>query len=201
MVLGILLSGRGSNFSAIAENVLARKLPCEIGCVVSNVASAPGLDAARRYGFNAYFMDSKGKDRTAFDNEVVARLRAHSVDCVCLAGYMRLLSTDFVNSFQNRILNIHPSLLPSFPGLHAQRQALEYGVRYSGCTVHFVDAGLDTGPIILQAVVPVLPGDDEQSLSARILTEEYRIYSEAIRWVAEEKVRVEGRRVRILDGS
>ena len=198
ITLGILLSGRGSNFGAIAENVLTGKLPCEIGCVISNVADAPGLERAREWGLKAYHLDGRGKERVAFDAEVAARLRSDNVDYVCLAGYMRLLSAQFVEAFPNRILNIHPSLLPAFPGLQAQRQALQYGVRYSGCTVHFVDEGLDTGPIILQAVVPVLAGDDEESLSARILAEEHRIYSEAIRLVCEERIRVEGRRVRIL---
>ncbi|MBI3940419.1 MAG: phosphoribosylglycinamide formyltransferase [Acidobacteria bacterium] len=201
MILGILLSGRGSNFASIAENVLTGKLPCEIGCVISNVAAAPGLERARQWGLNAYFLDSKGKERAAFDAEVTQKLRSHAVDYVCLAGYMRLLSPEFVSAFPNRILNIHPSLLPAFPGLHSQRQALEYGVRYSGCTVHFVDAGLDTGPIILQVVVPVLPDDDEESLSARILREEHRIYSEAIRLIAEGRVEVEGRCVRIRSGK
>lgn len=199
MNLGILLSGRGSNFSAIAENVLTGKLPCEIGCVISNVATAAGLERARQWGLNAYFLDPAGKNRATFDREVVENLRRHEVDCVCLAGYMRLLSADFIEAFPNRILNIHPSLLPAFPGLHAQRQAIEYGVRYSGCTVHFVDVGLDTGPIILQAVVPLVAGDDEPSLSARILEQEHRVYSEAIRLVAQDKVRVEGRRTKILE--
>ncbi|MBI2821114.1 MAG: phosphoribosylglycinamide formyltransferase [Acidobacteria bacterium] len=198
MILGILLSGRGSNFAAIAENVLTGRLPCEIGCVISNVASAPGLERARQWGLDAYFLDSKGKERAAFDAEVIEKLRLHHVDCVCLAGYMRLLSAEFVRAFPNRILNIHPALLPAFPGLHAQRQALEYGVRYTGCTVHLVDTGLDTGPIILQQVVPVLPDDTEETLSERILVEEHQLYSEAIRLLCEGRIQVEGRRVRIL---
>ncbi|HEY3127964.1 MAG TPA: phosphoribosylglycinamide formyltransferase [Acidobacteriota bacterium] len=198
LTLGILLSGRGSNFAAIAENVMTGKLPCEIGCVISNVATAPGLERAREWGFNSYFLDSRGKERAAFDAEVMETLRAHHVDYVCLAGYMRLLSPSFVEALPNRILNIHPSLLPAFPGLHAQRQALEYGVRYSGCTVHFVDAGLDSGPVILQTIVPVLQEDDEDALSGRILKEEHRLYSEAIRLLCEGRVQVEGRRVRIL---
>ncbi len=198
LTLGILLSGRGSNFAAIAENVMTGKLPCEIGCVIGNVATAPGLERAREWGLNSYFLDSRGKERAAFDTEVMEKLSAHNVDYVCLAGYMRLLSPSFVEAFPHRILNIHPSLLPAFPGLHAQRQALEHGVRYSGCTVHFVDAGLDTGPIILQTVVPVLQEDDEDSLSARILKEEHRLYSEAIRLLCEGRVQLEGRRVRIL---
>ncbi|MBI4454532.1 MAG: phosphoribosylglycinamide formyltransferase [Acidobacteria bacterium] len=198
MILGILLSGRGSNFAAIAENVLTGKLPCEIGCVISNVSSAPGLERARYWGLNSYFLDPTAKDRVAYDAEVIKKLRAHNVDYVCLAGYMRLLGAEFVNAFPNQILNIHPSLLPAFPGLHAQRQALQHGVRFSGCTVHFVDTGLDSGPIILQAVVSVLPDDTEESLSARILKEEHRIYPEAIRLLCERRVQVEGRRVRIL---
>jgi phosphoribosylglycinamide formyltransferase-1 len=198
MIIGVLLSGRGSNFAAIAENVISGKLPCQIGCVISNVATAPGLERARGWGFPSYFLDSRVKEREAFDAEVMEKLRLHQVDYVCLAGYMRLLSNSFVEAFPNRILNIHPSLLPAFPGLHAQRQALEYGVRYTGCTVHFVDAGLDTGPVILQAVVPVLPDDDEDSLSARILREEHRLYSEALRLLCEAKIQMDGRKVRIL---
>jgi phosphoribosylglycinamide formyltransferase-1 len=198
LTLGILLSGRGSNFSAIAENIRQQKLNAEITCVVSNVAAAQGLEHARSLGLPAYSLESKGKEREAFDREVIQKLRQHNVEYICLAGYMRLLSSHFIQAYPNRILNIHPALLPSFPGLNAQSQALEYGVRFTGCTVHFVDEGLDTGPIILQAAVPVLSDDTLEALSRRILKEEHRIYSEALQLIAEGRVRVEGRKVRIF---
>src|SRR6516225_3951365 len=164
--LGILLSGRGSNFEAIADNVASGKLDVKIAVVISNRADTPGIESARRRGLNALVVPSKGKQREEHDREVVAALREHEVDLVCLAGYMRLLSPWFVQQFPNRILNIHPALLPAFPGLEAQRQAFDYGVKVSGCTVHFVDADLDHGAIILQRVVPVLDTDDEQLLAA-----------------------------------
>jgi phosphoribosylglycinamide formyltransferase-1 len=192
--LGILLSGRGSNFEAIARNVLAGRLPARIAVVISNRAEAAGLERARALGFEARLLPSKGKDRDAYDEELVAALRECEVDIVCLAGFMRVLGPAFVRAFPGRILNIHPALLPAFPGLDAQKQALEYGVKFTGCTVHFVDEGVDTGPIICQAVVPVLEADTVETLSARILQEEHRIYSEAIRLVCEDCVRVEGRR-------
>jgi len=198
LTLGVLLSGRGSNFAAIAENIRQGKLNAEIACVISNVSSAPGLEHARSLGLTAYALDSRDKERESFDREVMGVLRRHNVEYVCLAGYMRLLSSHFIQSYPNHILNIHPALLPAFPGLHAQKQALEYGVRYTGCTVHFVDDGLDTGPIILQAVVPVLPDDTLETLSLRILKEEHRVYSEALQLIAEGRVRVEGRKVRIF---
>ncbi len=193
--LGILLSGRGSNFIAIAGNVLGGDLDCEIGLVFSNKPDAPGLARARELHFPTAAVESAGAERMAFDRQVVEILHEHRIDWVCLAGYMRLLSGVFVSEFAGRILNIHPSLLPAFPGLDAQYQALEHGVKVTGCTVHFVDDNLDSGPILLQAPVPVLNGDTVDTLSSRILIEEHRIYSEAIRWVLRGNYRVEGRRV------
>jgi phosphoribosylglycinamide formyltransferase-1 len=193
--LGILLSGRGSNFEAIADNVASGKLDANIALVVSNRSDAPGIESARRRGLNAQVIPSKGKVREEHDREVVAALRAHHIDLVCLAGYMRLLSPWFVQQFPNRILNIHPSLLPAFPGLDAQKQAFDYGVKVSGCTVHFVDENLDHGAIILQQVVPVLDGDDEHTLAARILEQEHIAYGEAISIVLKKKFRIEGRKV------
>jgi len=192
--IGILLSGRGSNFEAIARNVAAGKIPAKIALVVSNREQAPGLERARQMGLKTLFIPSKGKDREAYDGEVVAALRDAQVDLVCLAGFMRILSPVFVRAFPGRILNIHPALLPAFPGLDAQKQALDYGVKFTGCTVHIVDEGMDTGPIVLQAVVPVLDDDTVETLSARILKEEHRIYSEAVCLMIEDKVRIEGRR-------
>jgi phosphoribosylglycinamide formyltransferase-1 len=193
--LGILLSGRGSNFAAIADNVAAGALSAEIAIVISNRPEAPGLDGARRRGLPAVCIPSRGLDRTIYDAMLAAELKKHAVDLVCLAGYMRLLSAAFVREFPGRVLNIHPSLLPSFPGLDAQHQALEHGVKVTGCTVHFVDEYLDAGPILLQAAVPVLDDDTVESLSARILKEEHRIYSEAIRLAIGGALRIEGRRV------
>ncbi len=193
--LGILLSGRGSNFEAIADNVAAGRLDATIAVVISNKSDAAGIDSARRRGLKALVIPSKGKAREEHDRQVVAALRAHDVDLVCLAGYMRLLSPWFVQQFPNRILNIHPSLLPSFPGLDAQKQAFDYGVKLSGCTVHFVDENLDHGAIILQKVVPVLDADDDHTLAARILELEHIAYSEAIRVVLEGQYHIVGRRV------
>jgi phosphoribosylglycinamide formyltransferase-1 len=193
--LGILLSGRGSNFEAIARNVLNGTLACEIGFVFSNRPEAPGLQLARELGFDVASFPSKGIDRAAFDEQVAKLLHQHRVDLICLAGYMRLLTGGFVSQFSGRILNIHPSLLPAFPGLDAQHQALVHGVKVTGCTVHFVDENLDSGPILLQSPVPVLDNDTVESLSARILREEHRIYSEAIAWVLRGNYRIEGRRV------
>ena len=192
--IGILLSGRGSNFEAIARQIDEGNLRAEVAVVVSNVESAPGLQRAHERGFDALWVNSKGLSREAFDRQVIRVLEEKRVDLVCLAGFMRLLSPSFIQAFRNRILNIHPSLLPAFPGLDAQRQALEYGVKVSGCTVHFVDEGLDSGPIILQAVVPVLDEDTEDSLSARILEQEHQIYSKAIQHVLDGQIRIDGRR-------
>jgi phosphoribosylglycinamide formyltransferase-1 len=193
--LGILLSGRGSNFEAIAESIKAGRLPAEIAIVVSNRADAAGLDSAKRRGLNAQLIASKGRVREEHDREVAAALQTAEVDLVCLAGYMRLLSPEFVRAFRNRILNIHPSLLPAFPGLDAQKQALDYGAKVTGCTVHFVDEHLDHGPIVLQKAVPVLEGDDEHTLSARILEQEHIAYTEGIRLVLSGEVEIQGRRV------
>jgi phosphoribosylglycinamide formyltransferase 1 len=194
--IGVLLSGRGSNFEALAESVAAGRIPgAEIAVVVSNREGAPGIDKAKGRKIAARVIPSKGLEREAYDRQVVAVLNEHNVDLVCLAGYMRLLSPFFVAAFPNRILNIHPSLLPSFPGLESQRQALEYGVKYAGCTVHFVDENLDAGPIVLQAMVPVRDDDTEETLSSRILAEEHRIYTEAVRIVLEGKYKIVGRRV------
>jgi len=194
--IGVLLSGRGSNFEALAESVAAGRIPnADIAIVVSNREGAPGIDRAKARGLATRVIPSKGLEREVYDRQVAAVLEEHRVDLICLAGYMRLLSPYFVAKFPNRILNIHPSLLPSFPGLESQRQALEYGVKFAGCTVHFVDENLDAGPIIVQAVVPVKGDDTEATLSERILQEEHRIYSEAVRIVLEGKYKIVGRRV------
>ncbi len=194
--IAVLLSGRGSNFEALADSVAAGRIPgAEIAIVVSNQPDAMGLKRAEARAIPTRMIPSKGLQREVYDRQVVAVLREYRVDLICLAGYMRLLSPYFVAEFPQSILNIHPSLLPSFPGLEAQRQALEHGVKLAGCTVHFVDEHLDAGPIIIQAVVPVLDSDDEHSLSQRILKEEHRIYSEAVNIVLSGKWRIEGRRV------
>jgi phosphoribosylglycinamide formyltransferase 1 len=193
--LGILLSGRGSNFEAIADNVAAGKIDAEIAVVISNRPEARGLEAARQRGLPAVCIPSKGLDRNIYDGMLAEELKKRAVDLICLAGYMRLLSAGFIREFPGRVLNIHPSLLPSFPGLDAQHQALEHGVKVTGCTVHFVDEYLDAGPILVQAAVPVLDDDTVETLSARILKEEHRIYSEAIRMVLGGTLRIEGRRV------
>jgi len=194
--IGVLLSGRGSNFEALAESVSAGRIPgAEIAVVISNKPDAAGLEKAKARGIPARAIQSKGLEREVYDRQVAAVLQEYRVDLICLAGYMRLLSPYFVAAFPERILNIHPSLLPAFPGLESQKQALEHGVKFAGCTVHFVDENLDAGPIILQAVVPVLDNDDERALSERILKEEHRIYSEAVKIVLEGKYRIAGRRV------
>jgi len=194
--LGILLSGRGSNFVAIADSIDAGRVPnARIAIVISNRADAPGVETARRRGLHALVIPSKGKDRETHDREVVAALKDANIHLICLAGYMRLLSPWFVKQFPQRILNIHPSILPAFPGLEAQQQAFAYGVKVSGCTVHFVDEELDHGAIIVQKVVPVLDNDDEHTLAERILEQEHIAYSEAIRVVLEESFTVSGRRL------
>ena len=193
--LGILLSGRGSNFEAIARNIESGALDASIAVVIANRPEARGLEIARARGLNAVCLPSKGIDREAYDRQVIDELRRNQIDLVCLAGYMRLLSATFIREFPNRILNIHPSLLPAFPGLDAQRQALDHGVRISGCTVHFVDEDLDAGPIIIQSAVAVQDDDTVDTLSARILAEEHRIYTEAIRIVLSGRYRISGRRV------
>jgi phosphoribosylglycinamide formyltransferase-1 len=192
--LGILLSGRGSNFEALADSVDAGRIDAEISIVISNKPNARGLERARERGFETRCIPSKGLGREEYDRQVVQLLKEKHVDLVCLAGFIRLLSAYFVGEFPERILNIHPSLLPSFPGLDAQHQALEHGAKFSGCTVHFVDENLDAGPILIQAVVPILDNDTEESLSARILSQEHRIYTEAINLVIGDKIRIESRR-------
>jgi phosphoribosylglycinamide formyltransferase-1 len=193
--LGILLSGRGSNFLAIADAIDQGKIPkAQIAVVVSNLADAPGLTAARKRGLNAIAIESRGRKRAEHDAEIIATLQAHTIDLVCLAGYMRLLSSGFIQAFPQRILNIHPSLLPAFPGLDAQTQAFEYGVQIAGCTVHFVDEQLDHGVIILQRSVPVLADDDPHSLAAHILEQEHLAYPEAIARVLSGNYQIIGRR-------
>jgi phosphoribosylglycinamide formyltransferase-1 len=197
--LGILISGRGSNFEAISGNIARGKLDAEICIVISNRAAAPGLDIARDRGIPIRVIPSQGMDREAYDKLLIEELRTHEAELVCLAGFMRLLSAHFVRAFPQRVLNIHPSLLPAFPGLDAQRQALDHGVKITGCTVHFVDEFLDSGPIVIQSAVPVLDDDSPQSLSARILAQEHVIYSQAIQYIAAGRVTVEGRRVKIRE--
>jgi phosphoribosylglycinamide formyltransferase-1 len=197
--IGILISGRGSNFEAIANAIARRRLHAEIAIVISNKPDAPGLEIARERGIPMRVIPSRGVEREAYDRLLIEELTTHEVDLVCLAGFMRLLSATFTSAFSGRLLNIHPSLLPAFPGLDAQRQALEYGVKIAGCTVHFVDEFLDSGPILLQAAVPVLDNDTTESLSARILLQEHVIYPNAIQLLAEGLVTVEGRRVRIAE--
>ncbi|MGB6198083.1 MAG: phosphoribosylglycinamide formyltransferase [Candidatus Acidiferrales bacterium] len=198
--IGVLLSGRGSNFEALAESVAAGRIPdAEISIVISNREGAEGVARAQERGIPARVIPSRGLEREAYDRMVVAALDDARVNLVCLAGFMRLLSPYFVSAFSNRILNIHPSLLPAFPGLEAQRQALEYGVKFSGCTVHFVDENLDAGPIVAQATVSVRDDDTPDTLAARILAEEHRIYTEAVRLVLSGKYRVAARRVVALD--
>jgi phosphoribosylglycinamide formyltransferase-1 len=199
--LGVLLSGRGSNFLAIADNIDTGQLDARISIVISNRADAPGIESARRRGLNAVVIPSKGRPREDHDRELVDALQEADVDLIILAGYMRLLSPWFIQQFPQRILNIHPSLLPSFPGLEAQQQAFDYGVKISGCTVHFVDEHLDHGAIIVQRGVPVLPEDDGHSLATRILAEEHIAYTEAIRIVLEDAYDVVGRRVVLRAGS
>ncbi|MGA9592546.1 MAG: phosphoribosylglycinamide formyltransferase [Candidatus Acidiferrales bacterium] len=196
--IGVLLSGRGSNFEALAESVAAGRIPnTEIAVVISNREGAPGIERASKRGLDARVIPSKGLEREAYDNLVIAALQETNVDLVCLAGYMRLLSPGFIAAFRNRILNIHPSLLPAFPGLESQRQALEHGAKFAGCTVHFVDENLDAGPIVLQAVVPIEDADTAETLAVRVLREEHRIYTDAVRIVLEGRYRIEGRRVLI----
>jgi phosphoribosylglycinamide formyltransferase-1 len=200
--IGVLLSGRGSNFEALADSIAAGRLPgAQIVLVISNRQDAPGLARAAERQIPARVIPSKGLQREAYDNLVVAELKRAGVELVCLAGFMRLLSPYFVACFPQRILNIHPSLLPSFPGLEAQRQALEYGVKFSGCTVHLVDENLDAGPILAQSIVPVRDDDTDESLSARILAEEHRIYTDAVRLILSGNYRIEGRRVIALQNQ
>lgn len=200
--IGVLASGRGSNLQAIIDAIEAGKLDCRLAVVVSDRADAQALERARKHGTEAVFMDPKAHpDREAFDRAVLAVLEKYQVELVCLAGYMRVLSPAFVRALPGQIMNIHPALLPSFPGLHAQRQALQYGVKVSGATVHFVDEGVDTGPIICQATVPVSGDDTEETLAARILAEEHQLYARAIRLFAEGRLSIVGRRVLVREDS
>ena len=196
--VAILLSGRGSNFLALSDAIEAGEIPARIVLVVSNKSDAPGLTHARERNYEAVCVPSAGIEREAYDRQVVEELKARQVDVICLAGFMRLLSSWFVQQYPRQILNIHPSLLPAFPGLHSQKQALEWGAKVSGCTVHFVDEKLDHGPIIVQRSVPVLDEDTEETLSARILEQEHQIYPEALKLVCEERVRFQERQVLIL---
>ena len=211
--LGVLASGGGTNLQAILDACGhgggTRRIGAEVAAVLCNVPGAGALERAGRAGVTGELIPSKGADREAYDRKLVERLRHHRVDLVCLAGFMRIVTPAFLDAFGPspawngcpRVMNIHPGLLPSFPGLHAQRQALEYGVRFSGCTVHFVDSGCDTGPVIVQAVVPVLSGDDEAALAARILKEEHRVYPQAIQWFAEGRLSLRGRTVVVRGGG
>jgi phosphoribosylglycinamide formyltransferase-1 len=207
--LGVLASGGGTNLQAILDACAAKRIDAAVAVVVSNVPTAGALDRARRAGVEALVVPSKGvADRETYDLQLAEALRARNVDLVCLAGYMRIVTGAFLRAFGPtpetrgcpRVVNIHPGLLPSFPGLHAQRQCVEYGARFGGCTVHFVDEGTDTGPVIVQAVVPVLPGDSEDGLGARILEQEHRLYAQAIQWFAQGRLSVSGRRVTV-DGA
>jgi len=193
--LGILLSGRGTNFAAIARSCQEGRIPGRIAVVISNRAEALGIEHARLLGLRTAVIPSKGKQREEHDAEVIAALKEAQVDLVCLAGYMRLLSPLFIRAFPQQILNIHPSLLPAFPGLDAQKQAFEHGVKVSGCTVHFVDETMDQGPIIIQAAVPVFEGDTEETLAARVLEQEHRILPQAIQYFVEQRLEISGRRV------
>lgn len=207
--IAVLVSGRGSNLQAIIDSIGSGELPAEIICVVSDKPDAAGLDRARKHGIPAVVVDYKritdddvktrgrASLRDTYESILLETLKQYAPDLICLAGYMRIVGKDVISAFKNRIVNIHPALLPSFPGLDSQKQALEYGAKISGCTVHFVDEGCDTGPIILQKAVPVPEGDTEASLSARILEQEHKAYPEAIRLIAEGRVRIEGRKVRI----
>ena len=198
--IGVLASGRGSNFEAIARAVASGAIPGELAVLVSDRAEAPALSLARAHGIESLVIEAREHPgREAHDKAILGALEERGLGLVCLAGYLRLLSPGFVRHFAGRLLNVHPSLLPAFPGLHAQRQALEYGVRVAGATVHFVDEGTDTGPIVLQAAVAVRRDDTEASLTARILAEEHRIYPEAIRLYAEGRIRLDGRRVHIRE--
>ena len=194
--VAIFLSGRGSNFEAIYQNSLKKDANFEIVVVFSNKKSARGLEKAKEYGLAAFFISPKKCDsKAAYEKKIIKTLQNYDVDLICLAGYMKIVGEELLHAYANRILNIHPALLPSFPGLHAQQQALNYGVRISGCTVHFVDAGVDSGPVILQQAVTVEPGDNEDTLSQRILKEEHRIYSEAIRLYFGNRLKISGRNV------
>jgi len=198
LMIGVLVSGRGSNLQAMIDAIEAGKLKAQVAVVISNVPGVMALERAKKHGIKAVVVnDREFSDKSSYEKEIIRALESNSVDLVCLAGYMKLISPEFVRHFKGRMMNIHPALLPAFPGLHVQKKALEHGVKYSGATVHFVDEGCDTGPIIIQAAVPVLDDDTEETLSARILEQEHKIYPEAIRLYAEGKLKIEGRRVKI----
>jgi len=201
--IGVLVSGRGSNLQAIIDNIAQGSLSVELAVVISDQADAFALERARTHGIPAVHVSAKGYRgrRDDYDATLVQELRKHRVELVVLAGFMRIITPTLLKAFPRQVLNIHPALLPSFPGLHVQKAALEHGVKFSGCTVHFVDEGMDTGPIIIQAVVPVLDNDTEDTLSARILKQEHKIYSRAIQFFAEGRLRVEGRTVRVSGGA
>jgi phosphoribosylglycinamide formyltransferase-1 len=198
--IGVLVSGRGSNLQALIDAIASKKIgKAEIAVVISNVPGVQALERAKKSGIKAVVIDGKEhEDKSSYEKQIIKTLEENQVGLVCLAGYMKLLSPELVKHFSGRIMNIHPALLPAFPGLHVQRKALEHGVKISGCTVHFVDEGCDTGPIIIQAAVPVLDNDTEETLSARILEQEHKIYPEAVRLFSEGKLKIEGRRVRII---
>jgi len=197
-VIGVLASGRGSNLQSIMDNIQSGRINAEIAVVISDKKDSYALKRAAEHGINAEFLDpSPLRRRDDYDAAVLEVLRSYGVNLVVLAGYMRIVGATLIEAFESRMMNIHPSLLPAFPGLHVQQKALDYGVRFSGCTVHFVDGGMDTGPVIIQAVVPVMPGDDDDRLSERILRQEHRIYPEAVRLFAEGRLEVDGRRVRV----
>jgi phosphoribosylglycinamide formyltransferase-1 len=200
--IGVLVSGRGSNLQAVIDNIEQGKLSAVIAVVISDQADAFALERAKQHGIPAIHLSPRGyqKKREEYDAMLVSELRKHAVDLVILAGFMRIVTKPLVGAFPNRIMNIHPALLPSFPGLHVQRAAIDHGVKFSGCTVHFVDEGMDTGPIIIQAVVPVLDNDNEDALAARILTQEHNIFSRAIQLFAEGRLKVQGRRVLVEGG-
>lgn len=201
--LGVLVSGRGSNLQAIIDNIESGKLAAQVAVVISDQPDAYSLERARKHHIAAVHVSAKGfkGKRDAYDALLVTELKKHGVELVCLAGFMRIITPTLLKEFPNRVLNIHPALLPSFPGLHVQKAAIEHGAKFSGCTVHFVDEGMDSGPVIIQAVVPVLDNDTEDTLSARILKQEHTIYSQAIQLYAQGRLQVEGRRVTVRDGK
>jgi len=197
-VVSFLVSGRGSNFSVVAEKILSGEIRAKLGILISNKADAKALEKAREYGMEAFFIDPREISRQDHEEKIIRLLKKYNTDLVVAAGYMRVLTSFFVHAFKNRIINIHPALLPAFPGVDAQKQAFDYGVKITGCTTHFIDEGTDTGPIILQSAIPVLPEDTATSLAARILKEEHRILPESVKLFCQDKLRVEGRKVVIL---
>ena len=198
--LGVLVSGRGTNLQSILDAIGKGEVPAEVGVIISNKETAPALERGRQHGVESIFLNPKDfASREAYDRELVTLLNARDIDLVCLAGYMKILTADFIRAFAGKIINIHPSLLPAFPGLDVQQKALDHGVKFAGCTVHFVEEEVDTGPIVLQAVVPVQDGDTAETLSARILEQEHKIYPRAIQLIAENRLRIQGRRVLIQE--